>query len=142
MAFGGVGIPKEEDLLRAVRGVQRGHVQAGERPRPGGGGAIQRGDVVLQRGGGKGASRLLRQGKILLRGGAGAGMVADRPSAGRGARGNGQGFAAQAPPPRMPAPRRAREWAAAFGRGSFNASCSFGGAQRDGPFAYRAHAND
>ena len=50
--------------------------------------------------------------------------------------------AAQAPPPRMPAPRRAREWAAAFGRGSFNASYSFGGAQRDGPFAYRAHAND
>ena len=56
--------------------------------------------------------------------------------------GNGQGYAAQAPPPRMPAPRRAREWAAAFGRGSFNASYSFGGAQRDGPFAYRAHAND
>jgi hypothetical protein len=26
--------------------------------------------------------------------------------------------------------------------GSFNASYSFGGAQRDGPFAYRAHAND
>ena len=56
--------------------------------------------------------------------------------------GNGQGYAAQAPPPRMPAPRRAREWAAAFGRGSFNASYSFGGAQRDGPFAYRSHAND
>ena len=36
--------------------------------------------------------------------------------------GNGQGYAAQAPPPRMPAPRRAREWAAAFGRGSINAS--------------------
>jgi hypothetical protein len=31
-------------------------------------------------------------------------------------------YAAQAPPPRMPAPRRAREWAAAFGRGSINAS--------------------
>ena len=54
--------------------------------------------------------------------------------------GAGQGFAAQAPPPRMPAPRRAREWAAAFGRGSFNASYSFGGAQRDGSFAYRSHA--
>ena len=71
-------------------------------------------------------------------------LKTDRPTAGRGARGgNGAGiYAAQAPPPRMPAPRRAREWAAAFGRGSFNASYSFGGAQRDGPFAYRAHAND
>ena len=50
--------------------------------------------------------------------------------------GNRQGYSAQAPPPRKPAPRRAREWAAAFGRGSFNASYSFGRAQREGPFAY------
>ena len=56
--------------------------------------------------------------------------------------GNGQGFAARAPPPRMQAPRRAREWAAAFGRGCFNGSFSFGGAQQDGPFAYRSHAAD
>ena len=55
-------------------------------------GAILRGDVVLLRGGGKGASRLLRQGKILLRGGAGAGVVADRPTAGRGARGERAGI--------------------------------------------------
>ena len=54
--------------------------------------------------------------------------------------GNGQGFGAQPPPPRQQAPRRAREWAAAFG-GARGARFS-GGAQRDGPFAYRSHADD
>ena len=56
--------------------------------------------------------------------------------------GNGQGFAAQPPPPRMPPPYRAREWASAFGRGCFSGAYSFGGAQRDGPFAYRSHAGE
>ena len=143
MAFGGVGIPKEEDLLRAVRGVQRGHVQAGERPRPGGGGAIHRGDVVLQRGGGKGASRLLLQGTILLRGGAGAGVVADRPTAGRGARGERAGICSAGTAAENAGTAQGERVGSGVWTGIIQCELLVrGGAQRDGPFAYRAHAND
>ena len=47
---------------------------------------------MLQRRDGEGAARLLLQGTVLLRGSVRAGVVTDRPTAGRGARGEQAGI--------------------------------------------------